>query len=251
MHFAIRSSLTSIVLAGLLVLGLAPGASAATITLSAVETGFYDSVGQSLSAGQWFVGTSQNREYHDYFVFNLSGITDTIVGAVLQAYNPSTATGDLGNGYVSPDPTETMALWNVTSTAATVTGHLGGLTVYDDLGGGTQYASRTVSAADNGTLVSFTLNAAALADLDAATGLFVIGGSLTTLSGLNPQQAFFGFTALDSRIVTNQTRQLVLTTQESVPPPPTTVPEPATIWLVGLGAAGLASRRFLRATRGS
>ena len=47
-----------------------------------------------------------------------------------------------------------------------------------------------MTAADMGSVVEITLNSAAIAALDAATGLIGIGGSLTTLDGSGKQRIY-------------------------------------------------------------
>jgi hypothetical protein len=66
--------------------------------------------------------------------------------------------------------------------------------IFRDLGSGTQYGSRTVSAAvngTNGTTVSIPLNADAIAALNAARGGTIsLGGALTSIVGRSTQMVF-------------------------------------------------------------
>jgi hypothetical protein len=64
-----------------------------------------------------------------------------------------------------------------------------------------------VSAADNGTVVEIALNRSAVADLNSAIGLFVLGGALSSISGTADQHVF-GFSM--ASFVSDHTRQLVL-----------------------------------------
>jgi hypothetical protein len=73
-----------------------------------------------------------------------------------------------------------------------------------------------MTAADNGSVVEINLNSAAIAALDAATGLIGIGGSLTTLDGLANNEYTFGWTNNET-----ETTQLRLTL----------VPEPSSVLL--------------------
>jgi PKD repeat protein len=90
-------------------------------------------------------------------------------------------------------------LFDVSSTAAAldanrIAGDAAGMAIHADLGSGTIYGSRVVSAADNNTSVAITLNAAAVAALNAAIGSTIsFGGAITTLTG-PAQQSIFGFT---------------------------------------------------------
>jgi hypothetical protein len=75
---------------------------------------------------------------------------------------------------------------------ATLVAGTGGVAAYADLGSGVVYGSRTMTAADQGTVVEITLNPAAIAALNAATGSIGIGGSLTTLDGVANSEFTFG-----------------------------------------------------------
>jgi hypothetical protein len=103
--------------------------------------------------------------------------------------------------------------------------------IFDDLGSGTTFGSYVASAADNGTTISITLNAAGIAALNAAAGSTIaFGGVLTTLSP-PANQYVFGFST--ATFVEDDVRRLDLTV----------VPEPASLTLVGLGLAAVLTRR--------
>src|SRR6185369_9995998 len=130
---------------------------------------------------------------HNYASFVLSPATPTIIGAELRLFNPA-------NGYFSSDPTETYTLFDVSATPADLdttrlAGDATGIAIHADLGSGTIYGSRVVSAADNNTTVAITLNAAAVAALNAAIGSTIsLGGALTTLAVTATQFMFAGTT---------------------------------------------------------
>src|SRR6185295_13537336 len=110
------------------------------------------------------------------------------------------------HGYVSPDPTEELIIYDVSSPAADVISNAGGIAAFQDLGSGTVYGSITVSAADNGKVVEIPIGPAALADLNAASGLFLLGGALGSIGA--GDQYVFGFSM--AAFVPDHTRQLVL-----------------------------------------
>jgi hypothetical protein len=180
-----------------------------TVTLNWTDSGWWDSTGSHTASNKnYLVGLSGNQ-YRDYFVFNLSGVSQNITGATLKLYNPS-ASVDSGNGYLSSDPTETYAVFDVStpiaSLGATASGQTG---IFNDLGTGTGFGSQSVSAADNGKVVSVSLNADGVAALNAARGgLAALGGAVTSISG-GATQAVFGFTAFGPNVA-NHVRQLVL-----------------------------------------
>ena len=156
--------------------------------------------------------------------------------ATLRLFNPEVSA--TLHGYVSPDPTETLNIYEVTTTAADVTGNTAGLAGFDDLGSGQLYGTREVSALDNGTVVEVVLNDAAVAAMNSATGLFLVGGALGTIG--TGDQYVFGFSM--ASFVPDHTRQLVLDV--------TAVPEPSTVVFNAIGTLVLAAAsRILRRRR--
>jgi hypothetical protein len=177
------------------------GAGSASTTLTYTNSGWWSGVGGHDSTNPNYVaGQFTGTLARDYFVFNLAGVNQPITGATLRLNNPS-------GGYGSPDPTETFGLFDVSTPISTLIASGSGRTdIYADLGTGTNYGSQTVSTADNGKIVSITLNAAGVAALNAAKGgQFAVGGALTTIVG-TADQYLFGFSGSST-----DTRQLVLT----------------------------------------
>ncbi len=212
----------------------------ATVTLDAVDTGWYRSDGVHTPQNQNYqTGIFDSTERRSFFVFDLSAVSGTVAAATLRLYNPLVS--PTLPGYVSPDPTETLEIYDVTTSAASVTGSTAGVAGFTDLGSGTLYGTKTVSAADNGTVVEVALNGAAVAALDSSSGLFLFGGVLSTLSG-TANQYVFGFST--TSFAGNDVRQLVLEVRDITP-----VPEPATTGLTALGALALIARLAWRPGR--
>ncbi len=176
--------------------------------------------------------------FRNFFVFDISGITDTILTAELRAYNPSqSVVGDSGDGYRSLDPTEIYRMFDVSTDIGVLTGGTGGVSAFNDLGSGTTYGTRPFSSSDNGTIVSIMLNGNVVKDLNAASGLFALGGVITSLASGQGHEHMFGFTAGPTggtMPVSDFTRELFITTRGSQ-----SVPVPSTLLLFGSGLVGL------------
>ncbi|HTD45018.1 MAG TPA: PEP-CTERM sorting domain-containing protein [Bryobacteraceae bacterium] len=207
-------------------------AAGGTITLSAVDSGWYQSDGSaSASTNQNYIaGTigGSSLEFRDFFVFDLSSVTQPIISAQLQAYNPSiTVAGDIANGFTSPNASDTFNLFDVSTPITTLSGRTGGVAAFTDLGGGTTYGTHVFTTADNGTIVSISLNAMGIAALNGAHTLFALGGADVTVVLGQARDNVFAFTGGPD--VSNTTRQLVLQTAA--------VPEPSTLRLTAICGA--------------
>jgi hypothetical protein len=227
-----RTTLSSAAVIALTLAGFTTTASAATITLDTTSRGWYKNDGIANGGGpaaNYVAGWYLDREYRNFFIFDLWSVTGVIVSASLRI-----AAGT----YVSPDPSETFSLFDVSTPLAGLTALSGGTAAFIDLGGGTSYGSRAFTAADSFAIpVTMALNGAALTNLQAAVGtLFGMGGAITTISGTAHQLVF-----AESDFLGGLAVQLVLET-ESAPPTPSAVPEPAALTLLGTGLVALASR---------
>jgi hypothetical protein len=173
----------------------AVAARAQATSINSLDLGWYDNLGghetfnKSYSVGEVIDITTQSPT-RNFFVFDVpAGVT--IPAARVRLFNPASP----GPGYDSADPTETFALFDVTTPITMLRGQ-GGVAAYTDLGTGTVFGSATVSSADNGKFVTVELNPAALAALDAARGgQFAVGGAITTIGGPPRRtQNVFGWT---------------------------------------------------------
>jgi hypothetical protein len=222
---------------GVLVWGVAGGATnALTLGLSAIDSGFYNDLGDHVStATSYIVGADPVRlDRRNFFVFDLSGVPagEIVVSATLRLEMPVT-------GYLSPDPSETYVLHDVSMPIVTLrAGGIGVPGAFADLGSGAVYGTRALGSGDNGTLVEISLTPAAIADLNAALGgLIAIGGALTTLRGQFIDEFAFGSTFTGGEV-----RQLELVT--------TPEPSPIALLLGGLGGLAWARRRPPEMPRG-
>ena len=192
------------------------GASGLT-SISASDVGWYHSTGFSLgsSLNNYLVGDSDENgsvNVRNFVVFDLSTLTQTVQSATVHLFNGA------NSGYLSPDPSETYAMFEVATDIGVLVDGTGGVTTYDDLGDGVLFGSVEVSAADNGQFVEVELNAAGIAALNAANGFFALGGDLTTISHpVDVDEALFRFS--------HETSDVRLVVQ--------TIPEPITVLLLG------------------
>jgi hypothetical protein len=220
----------------------APMAHAQSFSLAAVDRGLYDPNGtRDPNNDSYFVGTIGGGVFNDFFVFDLGGVNGTITSAQLQLFEPD-------GGYSSDLASETYDVGSVSTPIATLiatqTG-AAGLAIRDDLAAGTLYGTVTTTAADDGTVITITLNAAALAALNASENMQIAFGG--TLPGATGDEFIFG--GSDNHGTPNPGDGHVVLALE-VTPVGATTPEPATWALMILAFVGLgftARRRTVRA----
>ncbi len=174
-------------------------------TINAADRGWYQQDGSHTPTNPNFLtgfSSSANAEAHSFFVFSIPALApgETILSAELRLQNPT-------NGFSSPDATETLQFQDATTPISTLIDGTGGVAAFTDLGNGTVFGSRTVSAADNGMTVVIPLNNAFIsAATAAANGQLAIGGQLTTITRTTGIGEFiFGYSG------STQSTQLFLT----------------------------------------
>ena len=196
----------------------ASNVTAATITLDAGNTGWYNSTFSSNGGTASILsGDVSGTKYRNWIAFDLSTITDTILSASLAIDN-----------HIENDSGLTFTWHEITTSfteLSTISGDLfGNNDVYTDLKDGAEYATGTTSA---GSIDNYTFNSTALTSLNSSTGFWSTGGSTLDDLGLA-----YGFT---DGIATNDFIQLTLTFAD----PPVAVPVPAATLLFGSGLLAL------------
>jgi hypothetical protein len=172
-------------------MAICPSESAQTVVIPPTnrawfsETGFHSLF---LSTGNYVTGDliGGHSNYRNVFVFDLTELSQPILSAQLALTVPVA-------GYGSPDSSENYELHDVVTPIATLQ-TADGIAVWNDLGTGVVYGSRTMTAADIGTVVEIELNSSAVAAMNATHGPFGFGGSLTTLDNLKNDEYVFGHT---------------------------------------------------------
>jgi len=136
--------------------------------------------------------SDDGRIHRSYFLFDLGSIDATVTAAELTLYMPN-----YSSAASTPDGSENFALFDFT-------GDIDFLTdiefdppkmqaTYADLGSGVEFGSVDIADGTTGVYITITLNADAVAALNAANGEFVIGGAVTSLSGGTEPEMVFGF----------------------------------------------------------
>ncbi|HVM77649.1 MAG TPA: PEP-CTERM sorting domain-containing protein [Stellaceae bacterium] len=210
------------------------------------DDNFYDPTNDNYITGQ-IVGTNVRPDggtttgHHDFFSFDLSGVSGTITSATLHLWEPAS-----GFATLPGSDSELLQIY-VYGYGSAVTTLNGGGTVpnaYDGLASGPVVGSFTVTAANDGSFIDIILNSTGIADLNAAVGgLIAFGGSLPGVPDTSGYEryvfAYSGTPAVPPDYVPIPTpgdgnTQLILT-----------VPEPSSFILMGaaLACLALASRR--------
>jgi len=223
----------SIVVAAVVVCSLlaARHGAADVVTLNASDTGWYRSDGyHDPTNSNYVVGDLIDGpdEYRNFFVFDTSSLTQAITAATLKIWNP--AGGYASTGLDSPGY-ERYTLFDVTTDLATLTGGFAfaGASTFFDLANGATYGEYVATIADNNSYVYVPLNAAGVAALNAADGMFALGGAITTLNNTwDDGDMLFGYSG-------GSAATLVMT-----------VPEPSTYAMALAGIACAAWGTFRR-----
>lgn len=181
-----------------------------------------------------YIAGNPNDNFRSFFSFDLSGISGTVTSAQFDVRRY------LQSGTVI------LGLWDVSTAASTLIStrsNISSPSIFADLGSGTSYGSFTVTTGASADILTFTLNAAALADINAEVGIgyFSIGAALqgpgTIFSNSSDEPG-------NSGGARNSIQNLVLTVE-----PAGAVPEPGSFALAGLAllSAGVARRQNRRA----
>ncbi len=206
-------------------------AQAETITLDASDRGWYNkdasgSYYHDPDSHNYMVGRYSEMEFRNFYVFDLTDIVDQITSATLRV-----------NVLGITEGSETYELYHVETSVGDLTSGISDLgAIFDDLGSGTAYGSREILSSEANTYIEISLDADFLSDANDASGLFAIGGALTTLvPDSSDDEYVFGY-HLERAL---NYSQLVVET----------IPEPGTIVLLLTGATAMFAFTRGRRTR--
>lgn len=195
---------------------------ATSIPLTADDQGHYRANGNHSSGDTWAltVGGSFQDDGRSFFVFDLSSINNTIIGATLNLFpHPGTSNPNR--------PTVDFEIFEVTTPHDILTSEhtdSSGIPIFDDLGNGTLYGTFTKQIDVVEPILSIDLLTSAITDINQTSSYFALGISVIT----NPNSIWDGANLGDP----NNFATLDLFASNPVP-------EPSTIFLLGIGLGGL------------
>ena len=158
----------------------------AQTVVNANDRGWYNTGGNhSPTNNNTFTGSFNGTIYRSYFRFTIPVGVTCISSATLEL--------ELEN-YYGDGAAHTTTIYDVTAANTvlldTVNGSGSGVAIHTDLGTGAVYGSQAgLTSADVGSIISFTLSAAALTDIAAASGSDFAVGSHTTPGGAGTLRA--------------------------------------------------------------
>lgn len=198
-------------------------------TLEAFDYGYYLSDGTHPDHESIFTGNNPEPGHSraSFFNFDVSSLSGTTIHSVHLSFSTYYAY------YFSPDESETLLIWDVTTNPGFVSSSVA---IYDDLVSGTLYSSTVVSTpGSSGVMpqISLALNSFSYQDI-LAHNSFSLGASLAGMGNIGESGTIWNGTDGDT--------QVFLTVEYTSGPAP--VPEPATVLLFGMGAAGLIGTRL-------
>jgi hypothetical protein len=225
---ALRTAITAAALGfGALV---STGSTASALVFNAVARGTDSSTGGSCGCYPVGFDSGGAREYRGYFGFDLTSLSGaTVYGATLAILEPSSP----GNGYSGPVGGLTLTIGGYSGVFNQLSS--GSSTVFNQLGSGPVFGSVLTTAADNGTQVQISLNAAGISAITAAEGGKIAFGGYLTGTGAGGDNSIFQW----SGYAQGQAPAAITLTLD-------TVPEPASMALFGVGVAGIGWMRRRR-----
>ena len=213
MRFASTGSLIALAL----LIALPVGAD--EVVLDATDQGWYakdlgvnfgDGVHTASNENTLTGRATNDRDLRSFFVFDLTAEAEPVIAAELRL--------ELEN-YSSGSASESFGVFDVSASASELNTDYGdddpdGLAIYDDLGSGEVYASKTVAPVDVGSVIAIPLSAQAVSDLNASLGTdFAVGLDLDSSNDGGGVVEFIRFSLNDEPGI----QQLVLTRAAPVP----------------------------------
>jgi hypothetical protein len=219
---------TALIAGIVLAAGYSARAETIEITIDPLDRGNYSTAGGHVpSNNSYLVGRiALGSVWRNFFVYDLSSITGTIVDAKLGYLFTTVGLDTAVQGF------EDYELYDITTPFDILLNGDAEVAAFNDLGSGTLFGSTTIFVEQEEIPFEIQLNPAAIESLNQADGLWGIGGKLTTITPGPNVSEFYGTTGVSQDLTTTP---LILTIE---------IPAPGVLAL--LGAAGLCGRRRRR-----
>ena len=145
-------------------------ADSTSVSLGAQDTGWWSNyAGNDSENKNYYASTGSSEGFNDFFAFDTSGLDSSAVTSLSLEVESYVISGDA-----------TYQVWDVSTAESDLENNNGtSSAIYDDLGSGKNYGSYDLSTNVSYTLLTFDLNANAIADFsaDESNGFFATGGT--------------------------------------------------------------------------
>lgn len=168
----------------------------AQLSRQVIDAGWYQGGLHNPFNTNYITGQNSGAETRSFFLFDVPDAGGAITSATLRIPRFEVW---------SPDASEFLDIYDVTTDLTDLVQGNGGLAAFGDLGSGVNYGSYEVLNIDGVEYIDVPLNSTAVAALNSSPGQFAFGGSLSSIDGPEDQSVFAFSLGGDPELILNPT----------------------------------------------